>query len=114
MCCEKKLNDIEIKLKNKKSLCVVLCSNGYPDTYKKNIEIENIDLIKSNNDNFLFHAGTSNINKKIIANGGRVLNFVSLSDNFDEAKKSVYDRINKLNWTGGFCRTDIGYKVVDK
>ena len=42
------------------------------------------------------------------------MNFVSLSDNFDEAKKSVYDRINKLNWTGGFYRTDIGYKVVDK
>ena len=114
LCCEKKLNDIEIKLKNKKSLCVVLCSNGYPDTYKKNIEIENIDLIESNNDDFVFHAGTSNLSKKIIATGGRVLNFVSLSDNFDEAKKSVYDRINKLNWTGGFYRTDIGYKVVDK
>ena len=114
LCCEKKLNDIEIKLKNKKSLCVVLCSNGYPDTYKKNIEIENIDLIESNNDDFVFHAGTSSISKKIISTGGRVLNFVSLSDNFDEAKKSVYDRINKLNWTGGFYRTDIGYKVVDE
>ena len=114
LCCEKKLNEVEIKLDNKKSLCVVLCSNGYPDTYKKNVEIKNIDLVETNNNDYLFHAGTSILNEKIVATGGRVLNFVSLSSDFSEAKKNIYNRLNNLNWSGGFYRSDIGHKVIDK
>ena len=48
-----------------------------------------------------------------MAVGGRVLNFVSLSDNFAYARKNVIDRISKLNWSEGFFRKDIGYKVID-
>ena len=64
-----------------------MCSKGYPDTFKKNVEIENLNDIKLDNDEFLFHAGTLKKNEKIFATGGRVLNFVSLSDNFGTAKK---------------------------
>ena len=46
--------------------------------------------------------------------GGRVLNFVSLSDNFSEARNNIYRIINKLNWSDGFYRKDIGYKVIDQ
>ena len=45
--------------------------------------------------------------------GGRVLNFVSLSDDFTNARKNIFDNILKLNWSGGFYRKDIGYKVID-
>ena len=78
-CCNQKLNEIDIEWSNKKSLCIVLCSKGYPDTFEKNVEIKNLDKIILNSDNYLFHAGTSEKNKKIYAVGGRVLNFVSLS-----------------------------------
>mgnify|MGYP001190600689 CR=1 FL=1 len=113
-CCEKKLNKIKIKLNNKKSICIVLCSNGYPDTYKKNIEIKNINLIKLNNNDYLFHAGTSKVNDKIVATGGRVLNFVSVSDNFADGKKNIHNHLDKLNWSEGFYRKDIGFKVINK
>ena len=63
-CCDQKLNQIKFKWSNKKSLCIVLCSNGYPDEYKKNIEIKNLDKIKLNKNDFIFHAGT--VKKKII------------------------------------------------
>ena len=112
-CCEKELKKISIEWKNKKSLCIVLCSNGYPDTYKKNIEINNLNNIKLNFDDFVFHAGTIKKNEKILAVGGRVLNFVSLSDDFKLAKKNVEENLVKLNWTGGFFRRDIGYKVIE-
>tara|TARA_B100001057_G_scaffold283246_1_gene283601 strand:- start:938 stop:2200 length:1263 start_codon:yes stop_codon:yes gene_type:complete len=111
-CCEKKLKEIDIQWKNKKSLCVVLCSNGYPNDFKKNIEINNLDNIKLNLDNFMFHAGTLKKNKKILATGGRVLNFVSLSNDFKVAKRNVVNNLEKLNWSGGFFRKDIGYKVI--
>ncbi|MBD1144596.1 phosphoribosylamine--glycine ligase [Pelagibacterales bacterium SAG-MED37] len=113
-CCENQLKQIKIKWNNKKSLCIVMCSKGYPDTYKKNIEIKNIDLIDLKPNDFLFHAGTIFKHNTILSNGGRVLNFVSLSDNFSEARNNIYRLINNLNWPGGFYRKDIGYKVIDE
>ena len=112
-CCEKRLKKVDIDWLEKKSLCVVLCSKGYPDKFKKNIEIEKIKNVKLGPNEYLFHAGTSKHEDKIYAIGGRVLNFVSVSNSFSDAKKEVIENINKLNWTGGFHRKDIGYKVIN-
>ena len=111
-CCEEKLNTININWLDKKSLCVVLCSKGYPDKFKKNVEIKNLEDIKLNNYDYLFHAGTIKKDEKIFATGGRVLNFVSLSDDFSTSRNNVLKKLNKLNWSGGFYRNDIGYKVI--
>ena len=111
-CCEKKLNKININWLDKKSLCVVLCSKGYPDKFKKNVEIKNLEDIKLNNNDYLFHAGTIKKDEKIFASGGRVLNFVSISDDFSTSRNNVLKKLNKLNWSGGFYRNDIGYKVI--
>ncbi|MDB3943531.1 phosphoribosylamine--glycine ligase [Candidatus Pelagibacter sp.] len=112
-CCNKKLVDINIEWTNKKSLCVVLCSKGYPDTYQKNILIDNIENLNLEKNNFIFHAGTKKENDKIYATGGRVLNFISLSDDFLQARDKVHEHIKKLDWCGGFYRRDIGFKVID-
>ena len=112
-CCNKKLADINIEWTNKKSLCVVLCSKGYPDTYQKNVLIKNLENLSLNEDNFIFHAGTKNENDKFFATGGRVLNFISLSDDFLKARNEVHQCIEKLDWNGGFYRRDIGFKVID-
>ena len=112
-CCDRKLSEINLEWSNKKSLSIVVCSKGYPDKYKKNIEINNLDKIKFNDSNILFHAGTKSENNKILAVGGRVLNFVSLSNDFANARQNIFDNISKLDWSGGFYRKDIGYKVID-
>jgi phosphoribosylamine--glycine ligase len=111
-CCDKKLDTIEIDWIDKKSLCIVVCSKGYPDKFDKNVEIKNITNINLSSNEHLFHAGTSNKDGKIYAIGGRVLNFVSVSDDFSEAKKDILKNIDKLNWQGGFYRKDIGHKVI--
>ena len=110
---EESLEKIEVKWAKTKSLCVVLCSDGYPDNYKRNEEINNFDKIFLDDSNYLFHAGTKEVNRKIFAVGGRVLNFTSLSETFDEARKNVHNNLKKLNWTNGFYRKDIGHKVID-
>ena len=112
-CCNQKLDETKIEWFDKKSLCVVVCSKGYPENFKKNIEIVNLDKIKLNKNDYLFHAGTEVNNGKIFAIGGRVLNFVTLSDNFKSAKNIIYKNLNELNWTGGFYRKDIGFKVIE-
>ncbi|WP_440678659.1 phosphoribosylamine--glycine ligase [Candidatus Pelagibacter sp. HIMB1611] len=113
-CIDEKLDEIEIKWINKKSLCVVLCSNGYPDKYEKNIIINNFEKLNLNENNYIFHAGTEIQDNKIYAVGGRVLNFISLSDTYSEAKKNIHENLKKLNWEKGFFRKDIGYKVINK
>ena len=112
-CCNQKLDETKIEWFDKKSLCVVVCSKGYPENFKKNIEIFNLDKIKLNNNDYLFHAGTELNNGKIFAIGGRVLNFVTLSDNFKSAKNIIYKNLNELNWNDGFYRKDIGFKVIE-
>ena len=98
----------------KKSLCIVLCSKGYPDKYSNNILIENTEKINLGENDFLYHAGTKKIENKIYSVGGRVINFVSLSYNFKESRDRIFNHITKLNWNGGFFRKDIGYKVIDE
>ena len=113
-CCDTKLDEIDIKWNKKKSLCIVLCSKGYPGDYKKNLIIENIEKIKTNENNLCFHAGTTLKNNKILSVGGRVLNFVSIADNFSNARQNVVKNIDTLDWKDGFYRKDIGYKVIDE
>ena len=113
-CIDEKLSEIEIKWINKNSLCVVLCSNGYPEKYEKNLIINNLEKLNLDKNNYLFHAGTEKRDDKIYAVGGRVLNFVSLSEIYSKAKINIQENLKKLNWKKGFYRKDIGYKVIDK
>ena len=112
-CCNENLNKVNLDWLNKKSLCVVVCSNGYPDEFKKNIKIKNLKSVNLQSHNHLFHAGTNKKDGEVYAIGGRVLNFVSLSDSFNDAKINITKNLDELNWPGGFYRKDIGYKVVE-
>jgi len=77
-----------ISWKNKSAVCVVLASKGYPESYPKGDEISGLDLMYD--DAYVFHAGTKKQNKKIIANGGRVLGVTALGDTLESAIKSAY------------------------
>ena len=50
----------------------------------------------------------------IFSNGGRVLNFVTISSSYKESRNNILKLINDLNWSNGFFRKDIGFKVIDK
>ena len=113
-CCSGNLSNTEIEWHKEKSLCIVLCSKGYPDNYENNILIENIDQINLGKNDYCYHAGTIKKESKIYSGGGRVLNFVSLSNEFKDCRKNSIRLIDKLNWSNGFYRKDIGYKVIDQ
>jgi phosphoribosylamine--glycine ligase len=113
-CCNETLKNLKIEWYNKKSLCIVICSNGYPGKYSNDILIQNTEKLDLNEGDFIYHAGTKKIENKIYSNGGRVISFVSLSSNFKESRDKIFSHINKLNWNGGFFRKDIGYKVIDE
>jgi len=113
-CVNKNLDRVDFEWKEEKSICVVLCSKGYPDEYKNNVEIKDLDKVTLDDNEFIFHAGTKNNGLKIISNGGRVLNFVILSNEFKKSRDKANNLINQINWSNGFFRKDIGFKVINK
>ena len=106
------LKNFKIEWKEKKSMCLVICSNGYPGNFQKNLEIKNLKNINLNSDNFIFHAGTYESNEKIYSNGGRVLNIISISEKLIDARTKAINIIKKINWKKGFYRKDIGWRAI--
>jgi len=109
-----KISRLKIEWEKKSSITVVLCAKGYPSSYIKDSEIKNLKKILSDQNNQIFHAGTYEKNNKIFSNGGRVLNITSLSENLVDARNKTLDNIDKLNWSDGFFRKDIGWRVINK
>lgn len=96
------------KWKNQSAVCVVLASDGYPESYPKNEEITGFENIPK--DSFVFHAGTKKQDEKILSNGGRVLGVTALGDTLDSAISNAYAAAEKISWAHKFCRKDIGRK----
>ena len=97
-----------ISWNEKYAVCVVLASNGYPESYQKNEEISGFDSILD--ESHVFHAGTTNSDGKIFSNGGRVLGVTALGDTLESAIKNAYNAVDKISWPSKYCRTDIGKK----
>ncbi len=114
LCVESNLDSINLEWDNEKSICIVLCSKGYPDLYENNVEIKRLNEIKLEKNNYIFHAGTKIKNSKVYSNGGRVLNFVIKSKNLKESRDSLFRVIKDLNWENGYFRRDIGSKIIEK
>ena len=112
-CCIGKLSEKKIRLNDEKSICIVVCSKGYPENYKKNSEISQLNKLSLKNNEYIFHAGTKLKDKKILNSGGRVLNFVAVSNNLKESRESLIKQIKMLDWKDGFFRKDIAHKVID-
>ena len=106
---EGKLNDLsEISWKNESAVCIVLASNGYPNSYPKGDEITGLSDASPNS--FVFHAGTKNKDGKIISNGGRVLGVTALGDSLNDAINNAYSVAEKIHWKNKYHRNDIGKK----
>jgi phosphoribosylamine---glycine ligase len=107
-----KLSNLKIRWNKKNCITIVLCAKGYPANYIKNSEIKNLLKVVDDKNAHVFHAGTYKKNKKVYSNGGRVLNITSLGKSFIQARNKTIDNINKINWTDGFFRKDIGWRVI--
>ena len=108
-----KLSSLKIGWAKKNSITIVLCSKGYPSNYIKNSEIKNLSNVLTDENNQIFHASTYEKNNKIYSNGGRVLNITTSSENLIEARDKSLTNIKKINWSDGFFRRDIGWRVIN-
>jgi len=105
-----KLSNIKIKNKKLSTICVVIASMGYPNTYKVNKQIKNLNEAQKIKNIEIFHAGTKNVKNKVLSSGGRVLSITAQAKDLKSARKIAYSAIKKINWRYGFFRKDIGKK----
>ncbi|MBM2819551.1 MAG: purD [Nitrosarchaeum sp.] len=98
----------QITWKDQFSVCIVMASAGYPESFLKDEEITGFDQIPKNT--IVFHAGTKKQDGKILSNGGRVLGVTALGDTLESAISNAYKAAEKLSWSHKYYRTDIGKK----
>jgi phosphoribosylamine--glycine ligase len=95
-------------------ICVVMAAQGYPDS-----PVEG-SIIRGAEQDFgphvqVFHAGTRRQEDgQLVAAGGRVLNICARGKDIAEARQRAYAAIKKIDWPGGFNRTDIGWRALER
>lgn len=96
---------------DKAVLTVVMAANGYPGAYEKGSVIRGIAAAEENGA-IVFHAGTVESDGALRSNGGRVLNVTAMGDTIAEARDNAYNAVDRIDWPGGFCRRDIGWRAI--
>ncbi|MCD6418339.1 phosphoribosylamine--glycine ligase [bacterium] len=111
---EGKVDEADVFWHDKKAVCVVMASGGYPKRYKKGYKILGLDEISGSPDSncIIFHAGTARRGDTIITNGGRVLNVVGIGNDVKTASKNAYSCVDRIDFEKAFYRSDIAAEYV--
>ena len=111
-CCDGILKSFDLRWYPDAALTVVMAAKGYPGSYAKGSLIEGLDAAAEVEGVEIFHAGTMAQNGRILANGGRVLDVSAVGRTVAEAQARAYAAVDRIRWTEGFCRRDIGHRAL--
>ena len=113
-CSDGTLDKINISWSDDTALTVVMATNGYPGHYDKGSEIKNIAAADAMDGVNVFHAGTKYDGERLTAVGGRVLGITAMGKSVLNAQTKAYKAVDAIDWPGGFCRRDIGWRAVKR
>lgn len=108
------LDKFELRWRDECALTVVMAAKGYPGTYEKGAEIGNLEGAADDPDVVIFHAGTASDDDTVTATGGRVLGVTALAESVTGAAQKAYAAVDRIDWEGGFCRRDIGWRAIER
>jgi phosphoribosylamine--glycine ligase len=111
-CASGELTSDAVRLSNETALTVVMAAEGYPGSPKKGTEIRGIEKAERMPHIIVTHAGTRRDGKRLLADGGRVLNITAVGSDIAEAQRRAYAAVDAVDWPGGFCRRDIGWRAL--
>jgi phosphoribosylamine---glycine ligase len=106
------LANFHLRWRDVAALAVVMAAKGYPGAYAKFTPIAGLEAAASQPDVLVFHAGTARRDGGIVATGGRVLAVVATAPGIAVAQARAYAAIDRIDWPGGFCRRDIGWRAI--
>ena len=113
-CAEGRLAETQVNWADDHALTVVMATEGYPGAYAKGSQIRGLEELPEDSRHMVFHAGTAQRDAQIIATGGRVLNVTARGATLREAHDRAYAMVDRIDWPGGFCRRDIGWRALIK
>src|SRR5215472_12504220 len=112
--CDGMLKTFDLRWHADAALTVVMAAKGYPGSTAKGSLIEGLVEAGDVEGVEIFHAGTKAEGGKILANGGRVLNVCALGKTVGEARSRAYRAVDRIRWSDGFCRRDIGFRALER
>jgi phosphoribosylamine--glycine ligase len=110
--CDGVLETFDLRWHEDVALTVVMAAKGYPGTPHKGTEIRGLERAGGVEGVEIFHAGTRRDGERLLADGGRVLNVTARGRTVEEARGRAYAAVARIDWPGGFCRTDIGWRAL--
>jgi len=111
-CAEGRLERARVNWADDHALCVVMAARGYPGRAETGTAIGGLDGLPASSMQMLFHAGTRAEGGQVLAAGGRVLCATGRGDTLAQARARAYDLVEAVDWPGGFCRRDIGWRAA--
>ncbi|HPD90928.1 MAG: phosphoribosylamine--glycine ligase [Rhodobacter sp.] len=111
-CAEGRLAEARVNWADDHAMTVVMAANGYPGAYDKGTEIKGLDALPEDSFTMVFHAGTRTHEGHLLAAGGRVLNVTARGATLAQAHARAYALVDGIDWPGGFCRRDIGWRAL--
>jgi phosphoribosylamine--glycine ligase len=108
------LDRTDLRWHDEVALTVVMAAEGYPGSYEKGSIISGLEDAGSDEHMEIFHAGTALKDGQVTATGGRVLNVTARGSTVREAQERAYAAIAKIDWPQGFCRSDIGWRAIER
>ncbi|HTW35934.1 MAG TPA: phosphoribosylamine--glycine ligase [Rhizomicrobium sp.] len=106
------LDRVDLRWHDEAALTVVMATRGYPGDYAKGSVIEGVDEAAALPDVEIFHAATKVDGRRLLADGGRVLDVTARGKSVADAQKRAYEAVDRIYWPDGFCRRDIGWRAV--
>jgi phosphoribosylamine--glycine ligase len=106
------LANFHLRWRDVAALAVVMAAKGYPGAYAKFTPIAGLEAAASQPDVLVFQAGTARRDGGIVATGGRVLAVVATAPGIAAAQARAYAAVDRIEWPGGFCRRDIGWRAI--
>jgi phosphoribosylamine---glycine ligase len=94
-----------------KAVCVVLASEGYPDSSSSGDEISGLENIPAGV--YVYHAATEERDTRFFTAGGRVLNVVGTGPTIIEARARAYAAVEQIHFEGMQYRTDIALEAIE-
>ena len=105
--------DLDTRFREDACVTVVLATEGYPATPRTGDFIEGIDAAEELAGVTVFHAGTKQVEGRIMTAGGRVLDVTAVAPSLAEARDHAYEAAGRISWPGMQYRRDIGAAAVE-
>ncbi|NCD09036.1 MAG: phosphoribosylamine--glycine ligase [Negativicutes bacterium] len=111
-CAQGRLGEIEVKWSDASTVCVVMASGGYPESYRQGLPISGLDAAGALPDTIVFHAGTKEVDGEIVTAGGRVLGITAIGKDIRAAKDKAYAAVEHIKFTDAHYRHDIAWRAL--